>query len=76
MVGRNLKKADRGEEIFISNLTVALWSISNLILLILIIGSFIFIVTAIWRIMKAQESLAESMRELISAVKESKHKNE
>lgn len=60
---------------FLANATVLIWSMTNLLILILIIAGIVFTVTAIWRIMKAQETIAKSMQELITIIK-NKESNE
>ncbi len=49
---------------------------ANLIIMLLIIGGFILGITALWKMMKAQESMAASMKEIVLLLQEGTKKRE
>lgn len=59
-----------------NNMGMAILGMANLIIMLLIIGGFILGITALWKMMKAQESMAASMKEIVLLLQEGTKKRE
>lgn len=59
-----------------NNMGMAILGMANLIIMLLIIGGFILGIIALWKMMKAQESMAASMKEIILFLREETKKRE
>lgn len=59
-----------------NNMGMAIFGMANLIIVLLIIGGFILGIIALWKMMKAQEAMAASMKEIILLLQEGTKKRE